>query len=379
MSLMTWKKKSSSGSGEYTTILADDGKLLCNCKGWTMRRNGKPRECTHVREVVADEKLRTEVRGEFVYALGRGQVAAPTPPASGVSVHRAGTATAPAAATAARAATVAPMLASAMVDRVTGRAFDAAYGRGWALEEKLDGHRVTAIVTDARQVAAFSRPRAGGDGAKSRELPAAIVKQLQTLAPGIYDGELVAPGGTSSDVVVLGASLVLVLFDVLELRGQRLIDLTYAQRRSRLLGELATLAPGQTCISTVESLPPTWARVEAIWAKGGEGAVVKRLASTYRPGWRSPDWIKVKASHSATLTVIGFDAGKSGPYSAFKLREESSGIETTVKVLGNALLRQVSSAPQTWVGKRVVITYQQRTASGTFRHPIFDHAAGVGE
>jgi len=373
MSLMTWKKKSSSGSGEYTTILADDGKLLCNCKGWTMRRNGQPRECKHVREVVAENKLRTEVRGEFVYALGRGQVA--------------GTATRPTRPTQAiadRAQTAAPMLASAMVDRVTGRAFDAAYGRGWALEEKLDGHRVTAIVTDARQVAAFSRPRAGGDGAKSRELPAVIVAQLATFAPGIYDGELVAPGGTSSDVVVLGATLVLVLFDVLELRGRRVTDLSYAERRSLLMGELKTFAaawPDATGwrISTVESLPPTWARVEAIWAKGGEGAVVKRLASTYRPGWRTPDWIKVKASHSATLTVIGFDAGKSGPYSAFKLREESSGIETTVKVLGNALLRQVSSAPQTWVGKRVVITYQQRTASGTFRHPIFDHAAGVGE
>lgn len=378
---MKWHYPSSSGSGTYTTTLATDGKLVCTCKGWLVRRFGQPRHCTHTRRVVAEQTLRIETRGEFVFAVALASgVSTPPPQVAATSdSRRPPSGGAPTQRDADRAQKAAPMLASAMTTPVTGAAFDQTYGDGeWALEEKLDGHRVIALVTPSG-VAAFSRPRAGGTGAKPRELPDCIVAQLRTLAPGIYDGELVVPGGTSSDVVVRGAELVFVVFDLLELDGESLLHASYADRRHLLLGQLRRLSGTQTCVSTVESVPPTWKGVQAIWARGGEGAVLKRRASTYRPGWRSPDWVKVKASHSAVLEVIGFEAGKSGPCSAFQLRERDSGIETTVKVLGNDLLRQVTARPESFIGKRVVITYQQRTASGTFRHPIFDHFAGSGE
>ena len=374
---MHWKFPSSSGPGVHTTTLGTDGRLSCSCLGWTRRRFGQVRECKHTKEVIAAESLRVETRGDYVYAVGLVTSPAPLPAATPVPRRP------PSAASASptlidRAQKAAPMLASAMTDPVTGKAFNARFGKEWALEEKLDGHRVTAIVADDKTVSAFSRPRAGAGGAKSRTLPPAIETLLATLTPGIYDGELCVPGGTSSDVVVIGAPLVLVLFDVLELDGVSFASAPYAHRRRILLEELAGLPAGQTSISTVESVTPTWARVEAIWKAGGEGAVLKRLTSTYRPGYRTPDWVKVKSSHSAVLTVAGFDAGKSGPCSAFVLREPG-GVETTVKVLGNDLLRQVSANPRAFIGRRVVITYQQRTASGTFRHPIFDHFAGVGE
>lgn len=359
-----WTFESSRGGGTYTATLADDGKLLCTCRGWTMRKPNQPRLCKHWRGLISDHQLAVETRGEFVFSTAG--VAVPTPAA------------APTPATANLAQTFAPMLASAPPTVLKGVAFNATYRDGWALEEKLDGHRVIAI-NDGHDVTAFSRPRAGGTGAKTRQLPPAMAALVRSLAPGVYDGEVVVPGGTSSDVVIKGASLVLVLFDVLALGRDRLLTLPYSERRLRLLRELGRLPTGQPWLSTVYSVSPRWHMVEAIWKRGGEGAILKRLGSPYRPGWRSPDWLKVKAQAHATLRVIGFEVGKSGPYSALRLLEESSGITTTVKTLGNAMLAEVSANPTAYVGRRVVITYQQRTASGTFRHGIFDHFAGEGE
>jgi ATP-dependent DNA ligase len=268
----------------------------------------------------------------------------------------------------------APMLASAMTTRVTGVEFDWAYGDGdaWAMEEKLDGHRCTVVVRD-RQVAAYSRPRSRSNPvANARTLAAPIVEQLARFPDGVYDGELVATGGKAWNVVETGARLVFVVFDVVGAGD-------YRQRRARLLDILQQcLTPDQTAVTTVESVVPSWAAIEAIWQRGGEGVIVKRLDSLYRPGHRSPEWLKVKQAHAATLTITGFEAGKSGPYSALTLRD-AHGIDTTVKVLGHRMLADITAAPAAFVGRRVVIAYQEKTPSGTYRHGIFDHFAGVGE
>jgi len=267
------------------------------------------------------------------------------------------------------------MLACAMTEAVTGAAFDRRY-REWRLEEKLDGHRVLAVV-EPKSVTAWSRPR-GSAAPNPRTLSPAIVDQLRRLSPGVYDGELVAPGGHAWDVVRTDARTVLVLFDVLEVGGQSLLTTTYLARRLCLLRELRRLSVRQEVVTTVESVPATWHAVLGIWARGGEGAVLKRPESMYQPGVRSPAWVKVKQLHHATLTVTGFDAGKSGPCSAFILRDDT-GVCTTVKVLGHAMLRDVTARPAHYIGRRVVITYQQRTPSGTYRHGMFDHFASEDE
>jgi len=273
-----------------------------------------------------------------------------------------------------------PMLASAMAAPITGAAFDRQFASGWKLEEKLDGHRVIVIVDDG-QVAAYSRPRGSRSPANRRALPDHIIEQLWDLGDGIYDGELVLPGGTASDVVatVNARSLMLALFDVLDIGGLNLRHQRYDFRRAQLLSVLANLHVDQRAITTVESRTPRWADVKAIWKRGGEGAILKRVTSGYFEGRRSPDWLKVKASAAAVLRIIGYESGKSGPYSKLKLREESSGVETTVKTLGHAMLADITANPSGFVGRRVVISYQQRTVTGTFRHGIFDHFAGEDE
>jgi len=115
-----------------------------------------------------------------------------------------------------------PMLASAMTK---GAGLDALVGDpGWLLEEKYDGHRV--IVRKAGPVvSAWSRPRSGSE-ALSRTLPAPVIEAARQLPDGMYDGEIVSPGGRSWDVARLDtrATQVLVLFDVVELLGASAVD-----------------------------------------------------------------------------------------------------------------------------------------------------------
>jgi hypothetical protein len=355
MNEQTFTFPSSSGGGTYTARIASDGKLLCNCKGWTMRRGTNARHCKHTKHIAKDRK--TFERGEFVYlAWGPAStpVALPADPVAPAN-HR-------------------PMLASPMPERLEWDAFDARFASGWALEEKLDGHRVIVRVAGhGTEVSAFSRP-APNKPALTRALPPAMVEQFGTLGDGEYDGELVAPSGKAWDVVVKGAHLVFVAFDMLECKGRNVMPLSYEDRRSVLLDQLRPLLahPKQLSISTVLSLQPTWKEVQAIWARGGEGAILKRLASPYQPGYRSPDWLKVKPEYTARLVIVGFEPGKSGPYSAIRLRD-GGGIETTVKTLGNQLLRDITAAPDTFLGREVAITYQERTPAGLYRHGRFDH------
>jgi ATP-dependent DNA ligase len=269
-----------------------------------------------------------------------------------------------------------PMLASAMTERLDGAAFDARYGEGWALEEKLDGHRCILRVLDGRATA-WSRPRAG-KAANVRALPPHILATAADLADGVYDGELVAPSGKAWDVKSDDRQLVLVLFDVLITARGSVMARTYQERRAILLGILSRLPETQRAISTVLSDPPSWWRVQEIWKRGGEGVILKRLGSPYRPGYRSPDWVKVKEVRTAALTIVGYAPGKNGPRSVFRLRD-AAGIETTVGPRGEARRRDVEAAPEAFLGKRVVITFQEQTPSGSYRHPIFDHFAGPGE
>jgi ATP-dependent DNA ligase len=209
-------------------------------------------------------------------------------------------------------------------------------------------------------------------------LPPHIETELRRFPAGVYDGELVASSGKAWDVVTASAQLVFVVFDVLAVKGRDVTADTYLERRQRLMEVLARLPFDQTAISTVESVTPSWKLVEGIWARGGEGVILKHIASTYRPGMRSTQWIKVKQQHAATLTITGYKPGKSGPYSTLALTD-ARGHVTTVKMPDTATWRAITKDPDAFLGKRVVISYQELTPAGAYRHGIFDHFAGKGE
>ncbi len=121
----------------------------------------------------------------------------------------------------------------------------------------------------------------------------------------VLDGELCAGMGTEGILAVFearerrDASVAFVAFDVLHLEWQDVMGEPWSDRRKRLEDIGATLAvPNVTIVPVTEDAPQLW----ATWVGwGGEGIVLKNRRSVYRPGVRSPDWLKVK--HRQTLTV----------------------------------------------------------------------------
>jgi len=49
--LAAWSVPSASSAVNYEVLLHHDGERTCNCPGWIIKRNGKPRSCRHVKQV----------------------------------------------------------------------------------------------------------------------------------------------------------------------------------------------------------------------------------------------------------------------------------------------------------------------------------------
>ncbi|TDE30151.1 DNA polymerase LigD [Nonomuraea mesophila] len=90
-------------------------------------------------------------------------------------------------------------------------------------------------------------------------------------------------------------------FDLLYLDGMPLFDLPYRERRA-LLDELDVGAP--PCFPGDSDL------LAATYEQGLEGVVAKRLDAPYRPGTRSPWWVKVKNLSTREVVIGGWKPGK---------------------------------------------------------------------
>jgi bifunctional non-homologous end joining protein LigD len=98
-----------------------------------------------------------------------------------------------------------------------------------------------------------------------------------------------------------------VIFDLLWLDGHSLMDRPYSERRTRL----AALALNGESWQTPEHVVGEGKALLAAAAEQRlEGVVAKRLDSTYQPGVRTRDWVKVKTVARQELVVGGWMAGK---------------------------------------------------------------------
>jgi len=258
----------------------------------------------------------------------------------------------------------------------------------WAIEEKYDGWRL--IVEVAQTITAWTRPsqHAGAEGKTMlvQALPVHLMRDLSRLPYGVYDGELMS-GVTSSDVSRL--DLVdqkrFVVFDVLRSTAGSTAMLTYDQRRAILETIFQTLpqsvalhlAPNMalTCLDDVSDF------VKAVWARGGEGAILKQRTARYFPGKRSPVFVKVKKLQTAVCTVVGFAAGRGekvdrGPF-AMVLLQDAKGNATSVKTRNDAELAAFAAsgrpdATHPALGRKLRIEYQDFTPTDGYRHPRWD-------
>jgi ATP-dependent DNA ligase len=114
----------------------------------------------------------------------------------------------------------------------------------------------------------------------------------------------------------LNCPAVLVVFDVLQLGGNNLVDCPLVERRQRLEDVVVGLHPClQLVLQTADpNLANDWlARVPAV-----EGIVAKRADGRYRFGRR--DWIKVKRQRTADCVVIGVAGDDHAPTLVLALR-----------------------------------------------------------
>jgi bifunctional non-homologous end joining protein LigD len=174
---------------------------------------------------------------------------------------------------------------------------------GWIYELKFDGYRLVAGVHAGRVQLAT---RNGADA--SRWFPE-IVQGLATLpgGPHVLDGEVcVLDEAGRSDFNRLQDRarrrcfypecdpVVFCAFDLLALDGRSLIGLPVESRKKLLQ---ALLSPAVQSVLYVGHFDADHGRVmfeQAVHQLKLEGLVAKRLGSPYRPGERSPDWLKVK-------------------------------------------------------------------------------------
>jgi bifunctional non-homologous end joining protein LigD len=88
---------------------------------------------------------------------------------------------------------------------------------------------------------------------------------------------------------------------------------------------LQKLRPALACdvVKLTESFPATQSRrlMEACAAMGREGIIMKRKKSFYRPGYRSPDWIKVRIRRTDEFIVMGYLAASPNRLSSLILAQ----------------------------------------------------------
>jgi bifunctional non-homologous end joining protein LigD len=103
------------------------------------------------------------------------------------------------------------------------------------------------------------------------------------------------------------APVVFFLFDLIWCDGRDLTTKTVVQRR-KLLEKMITPVSGIQVGGYVANHGKDLFHLAK--EKGLEGIIAKRKTSIYRPGKRSPDWLKIKSRPQQEFVVCGFTEGK---------------------------------------------------------------------
>jgi len=191
----------------------------------------------------------------------------------------------------------------------------------WAYEVKWDGVRALAYSTPG-ELRLESR---GLNDVTERYPELARLGRALSSHEAVLDGEIVAfaddgrpsfgllqqrAKATSKAQAKRQASttpVTYVIFDLLWLDGHSLLGLPYSERRRRL----AELALSGERWQTPEHVVGGGSTLLGASAEQGlEGIVAKRLDSTYRPGLRSPAWMKIKSLSRQELVIGGWMPGK---------------------------------------------------------------------
>jgi bifunctional non-homologous end joining protein LigD len=191
-------------------------------------------------------------------------------------------------------------------------------GPAWAAEFKWDGVRAVAYLSAGR-LRLLSR--SGRDMTRAYPELTGLAHQAGSREM-VLDGEIAAFAGgrpsfaalqrrmhvaAPSPRLLAAVPATYLVFDIMDLGGESLISEPYTRRRDIL--EAQQLAGEQ--VHVPPSFPGGGGAVLAVSIRDGlEGVVVKRLDSPYRPGRRSPDWLKIKNRLLLDVVVGGISPGR---------------------------------------------------------------------
>jgi bifunctional non-homologous end joining protein LigD len=194
------------------------------------------------------------------------------------------------------------------------------HGGDWAHEVKFDGFRAIGYLRggECKLVSRNDNDLTG----RFPEVAKAIVKAVKS-PNAVVDGEIcrIDPTGkTSFSELQQGSGpLVYYAFDLLELDGEPRIDLPLTERKEQLRKLLDARVK---TVAYSEDFDDGDALFAVAQQQSLEGIISKRKSSTYKPGRRTRDWLKIKTENNEEFVVTGYTRGagrRAGTFGALVL------------------------------------------------------------
>ncbi len=186
----------------------------------------------------------------------------------------------------------------------------------WIFEIKWDGFRAIAYVSEELSI------RSRNQKELIDNFPELIELKRQEHAM-VLDGEIVildngkvnfqamlerGKAASENEIAVRSkqSPAAYIVFDILEKDGKSLLDLPLTKRK-KILKDTLKETEHVILADFVEAKGEVY--YEAILKQGLEGVMAKKKASTYQPGVRSSNWLKIKKLLSCDCVIFGYTKG----------------------------------------------------------------------
>lgn len=269
----------------------------------------------------------------------------------------------------------------------------------WIYELKWDGYRVIARVKNGK-AELYSR-----NGLSLNSKFSLLVRELEKLPyEVILDGEVVIVDENGLPQFQKlqnydGASpedLRYYVFDMLYLNGHSMLDLPLLDRKSLIPEVLEDLDNVFYC-DHIEGMGAAFYK-RAV-DEGMEGVIAKKANSTYTPGYRSENWLKIKAVQSQEAIICGYTDSEKGDSlfgslilgmfkdgelvyigncgTGFSNEEQKALLEKLKKLAQeeNPFGKKISlkGRKPNWVEPRLIceVKFSEWTKGGSLRHPVY--------
>lgn len=247
-------------------------------------------------------------------------------------------------------------------------------GRWWR-EEKIDGIRAFYMLTRI-----ISREALPLDCALHC-IPALSALEASYGQPMVFDGEYQAPGGYQDTLAEhkrgegCGTFHVFDAVPYAEWRRNR-FTMRLEDRKAMLERHCDAIGPRQF-LRYVPAEPGIddgniLHAAQNIWAKGGEGLVLKRAGSLYDRA-RTGAWLKLKQQHVTQIHITDFALNLHGDRVKAIIGEMiEGGVVNIGSNIPEDLRREIARDTEAWTGAYAEIGYTERTASGALRGAYFN-------